>query len=86
MILTMELPRTDHLFTYTLLASQWFEVLTLTPLPCPLTYLLLGVDVYVEPLEGVDVELHEFPQQVKVALQDISGFTATVYDAEQDVF
>ena len=50
-----------------------------------MSYLLLCVDVFVEPLEGVDVELHEFPQQVKVTLQHIPGLTAAVYDAEQDM-
>ena len=49
------------------------------------THLLLRVDVFVEAVEGVDVELHELPEQVEVALQNVSGGAATVDDAEQDV-
>ena len=49
------------------------------------THLLLRVDVFVEAVEGVNVKLHELPEQVEVALQNISGRTAAVDDAEQDV-
>lgn len=48
-------------------------------------YLLWSVDIFVKSFEGIDVELHELPQQIKVALQDVPGGAATVYDTEQDV-
>lgn len=48
-------------------------------------YLLWRVHIFVESLEGINVELHELPEQIKVALQDVPGCTAAVYDAEQDV-
>lgn len=49
------------------------------------SYLFRGVHVFVESFEGIDVELHELPEQVEVALQDVAGRAAAVYDAEQDV-
>ena len=48
-------------------------------------YLFRSVDVFVESFEGINVELHELSQQIKVALQDISRCTAAIDDAEQDV-
>lgn len=52
---------------------------------CYCRYLFICVDVFVESLEGIDVELHKLPEQVKVALQNISGLAAAVDDAEEDV-
>jgi len=52
---------------------------------CYSPYLFLCVDVFVESLEGINIELHKLSEQVKVALQDISGLAATVDDAKQDV-
>lgn len=48
-------------------------------------YLLRRVHVFVESFEGIDIELHELPEQIKVALQDVPGRAAAVDDAEQDV-
>lgn len=50
-----------------------------------LLYLLWSVNVFVESFEGINVELHELSEQIKVALQDVSRCAAAVYDAEQDV-
>lgn len=48
-------------------------------------YLLRRVHVFVESFEGINVELHELPEQIEVALQDVPGRAAAVDDAEQDV-
>lgn len=48
-------------------------------------YLLRSVDVFVEPFKGIDVELHELSQQIKVTLKDITRRTAAVDYTEQDV-
>lgn len=52
---------------------------------CCWLYLFFGVDVFVESLKGIDVKFHKFSEQVKVALQDISGLAAAVDDAEENV-
>lgn len=52
---------------------------------CYSLYLFLCVDIFVESLEGINVELHKLSEQVKVALQDISGLAAAVDDAKEDV-
>lgn len=49
------------------------------------SYFFWCVDIFVESFEGINVELHELSQQIKVALQDVSRRTAAVYDAKQDV-
>ncbi len=52
---------------------------------CCCQYLFFCADIFVESLEGINVELHKLPEQIKVALQDISGLAAAVDDAEEDV-
>lgn len=52
---------------------------------CCCLYLFFGVDVFVESLKGINVKFHKFSEQVKVALQDISGLAAAVDDAEENV-
>ena len=44
-------------------------------------YLCIGVDVFIESLERIDIELHQLPQEVKVALEDIPRLALAVHDA-----
>lgn len=44
-------------------------------------YLRVSVDVLIESLECIDVEFHQLPQEIKVALQYVSRLALTVHNA-----
>lgn len=48
-------------------------------------HLCIRVDVFIESLECIYIELHQLPQEVKVALEHIPRFALTVHNAVQDV-
>lgn len=49
------------------------------------TYLLICVDVLVEPLERINIEFHQFSQKVKVTLKHISWFALTINNAVENM-
>lgn len=48
-------------------------------------HLCISVDVFVESLERVNIELHQLPEEVKVALEHVPGPALTVHNAVENV-
>lgn len=48
-------------------------------------YLFICIDVFVEPLESIYIEFHQFSQKVKVTLKHISRLAFTVNNAVENM-